>query len=137
LEPGEGVTEPLPESLRPGATSRWKREITEEDVARFAEVSGDRGRHHLERDASGRLLAHGLLTATLPTKLGGDMNYIARTMNFEFLKAVYAGDELTCVGTVVSTIAQTPRFKLSLSFEVRNQYGELVLRGTTSGQILR
>ena len=127
----------VPASLRPGATKRWTREITDEDIARFADASGDRGRHHLERDAQGRLLAHGLLTATLPTKLGGDMNYMARTMTFEFLKAVYGGDELTCVGTVVSTIAQSARFKVNLSFEIRNKDGELVLRGTTSGQILR
>lgn len=127
----------LPPALRPGAVSRWERTITEEDIARFAELTGDRGRHHLERDEKGRLLAHGLLTATLPTKLGGDMNYMARTMNFEFLKAVHGGDELTCVGTVVSAIAQSSRFKVNLSFEVRNKEGELVLRGTTSGQILR
>lgn len=131
------MTSDLPASLQPGATSRWTREITDEDIARFAEASGDRGRHHLERDEKGRLLAHGLLTATLPTKLGGDMNYMARTMNFEFLKAVYGGDELTCVGTVVSAVAQSSRYKVNLSFEVRNKEGELVLRGTTSGQILR
>ena len=82
-------------------------------------------------------MAHGLLTATLPTKLGGDMNYIARTMNFEFVKAVYAGDELTCVGTVVSAIAQSVRYKVSFAFEIKNQDGEIVLRGTTAGQILR
>jgi 3-hydroxybutyryl-CoA dehydratase len=132
LKPGE-----LPETLRPGAASRWARTITEDDVVRFVELSGDRGRHHLERDDKGRLLAHGLLTATLPTKLGGDMNYIARTMEFEFLKAVYAGDALTCDGTVVSTIAQRARYKVRFAFEVRNQNGETVLRGTTSGQILR
>ena len=129
--------EELPEALRPGAASRWKRAITADDVARFAELSGDRGRHHLAPDEQGRLLAHGLLTATLPTKLGGDMNFIARTMEFEFVKAVYAGDELTCDGTVVSTIPQRARFKVRFSFEVRNQDGETVLRGTTSGQILR
>jgi acyl dehydratase len=127
----------IPPGLRPGAESRWARTITEDDVARFADLSGDRGRHHLERDDKGRLLAHGLLTATLPTKLGGDMNYIARTMEFEFLKAVYAGDRLTCDGTVVSTIAQRARYKVRFAFEVRNQDGETVLRGTTSGQILR
>jgi 3-hydroxybutyryl-CoA dehydratase len=129
--------EDVPAALHPGAKSRWQRTITEADVAGFAELSGDRGRHHLERDEKGRLMAHGLLTATLPTKLGGDMNYIARTMAFEFLKAVYAGDELTCDGTVVSTIVQHARFKVSFAFEVRNQDGETVLRGTTSGQILR
>ena len=127
----------LPESLRPGAVSRWTRAITEEDVARFAALSGDRGRHHRERDARGRLMAHGLLTATLPTKLGGDVDYMARTMTFEFLKPVFAGDTLTCDGTVVSAAVQSARYKVRFSFEVRNQDGEIVLTGTTSGQIKR
>ena len=127
----------LPEALRPGAVSRWQRTITEADVAGFAELSGDRGRHHLERDEKGRLMAHGLLTATLPTKLGGDVNYIARTMAFDFLKPVFSGDTLTCVGTVVSSAIQSARYKVRFSFEVRNQDGEIVLSGTTSGQIKR
>lgn len=127
----------IPEALRPGARTRWTRAITESDVARFAELSGDRGRHHLERDERGRLMAHGLLTATLPTKLGGDMNFIARTMEFEFVKAVYAGDALTCEGVVVATVVQRARFKVRFAFEVRNQDGETVLRGATAGQISR
>ena len=127
----------LPEALRPGAVSRWTRSITEDDVARFADLSGDRGRHHLERDERGRLLAHGLLTATLPTKLGGDMNYMARTMTFNFLKPVFAGDTLACDGVVVSAAVQSARYKVRLSFEVRNQDGVIVLPGTTSGQIKR
>ena len=127
----------LPPALRPGAISRWTREITEDDVMRFADLSGDRGRHHRERDERGRLMAHGLLTATLPTKLGGDLDYIARTMEFNFLKPVYSGDVLTCEGSVVSTAVQSARYKVRLSFEVRNQDGEVVLTGTTSGQIAR
>jgi acyl dehydratase len=129
--------EGLPAALRPGAKSRWTRLITEEDIARFADLSGDRGRHHLEAGANGRLLAHGLLTATLPTKLGGDANFIARTMTFEFLKPVYAGDELACDGVVESAAVQSSRFKVRFAFEVRNQDGVLVLRGASSGQILR
>lgn len=127
----------IPEALRPGSKSRWTRLITAQDIARFAELSGDRGSHHLEADASGRLLAHGLLTATLPTKLGGDLNFIARTMTFEFLKPVYAGDALVCEGVVESAAVQSARFKLRISFEVRNQDGVLVLSGSTSGQVLR
>ncbi|MFI5363788.1 MAG: hotdog domain-containing protein [Elusimicrobiota bacterium] len=127
----------LPAALRPGAVSRWTRAITEDDVARFAELSGDRGRHHLERDERGRLMAHGLLTATLPTKLGGDMDYIARTMEFEFLKPVYAGDVLTCDGAVVASAAQSARYKVRFAFEVRNQDGELVMRGNSAGQVAR
>jgi acyl dehydratase len=127
----------LPAALRPGAGSTWTRAITEADVRNFAEVSGDRGRHHVEPDARGRLMAHGLLTATLPTKLGGDLNYMARTMTFDFVKPVYSGDVLTCAGTVVSTAVQSTRYRVRLSFEVRNQDGEVVLTGTTSGSVLR
>lgn len=127
----------LPAALRRGARSRWTRVITAEDIARFAELSGDRGRHHLEGDASGRLVAHGLLTATLPTKLGGDVSFMASTMTFDFLKPVYAGDVLTCDGLVESSAVQSTRFKVRFAFEVRNQDAELVLRGTSSGQIRR
>lgn len=123
--------------LEAGARVRWSRLITEQDVERFAELSGDRGRHHLERDAQGRLMAHGLLTATLPTKVGGDYDYMARTMNFEFLQAVYAGDTLTCDGLVERVIEQSTRLKVSFSFEVRNQAGVVVLRGTSAGQVLK
>ena len=129
--------EELPAVLRRGAKSRWMRVISAEDIARFAELSGDRGRHHLVGDASGRLLAHGLLTATLPTKLGGDVDFVARTMTFEFLKPVYAGDALTCDGVVESAAVQSSRFKIRFAFEVRNQSGELVLRGASSGSVRR
>lgn len=127
----------LPAALRPGAKKRWTRLITADDIARFAELSGDRGRHHLEGDASGRLMAHGLLTATMPTKLGGDVDYMASTMTFDFLKPVYAGDALTCDGVVESAAVQTSRFKVRFAFEVRNQDGVLVLRGTSAGSVRR
>jgi 3-hydroxybutyryl-CoA dehydratase len=123
--------------LAAGARIVWSRTITEEDVARFAEFSGDKGRHHLQRDAQGRLMAHGLLTATLPTKVGGDYDYMAKTMNFEFLQAVYAGDTLTCEGMVDALIEQRSRTKVRFSFTVRNQDNVVVLRGTSAGQILK
>jgi len=113
----------------------WRRRITEDDIRRFAELSGDRGRHHLEKDGQGRLLAHGLLTATLPTKLGGDLDYVARTMTFDFLKPVYAGDELLCEGRIESVLRKPGRVKARLSFQVSNQRGELVLKGGTTGVV--
>lgn len=130
------MSDTLPAALRPGTVSSWKRTITDEDIARFAELSGDKGRHHYERDEQGRLVAHGLLTATLPTKLGGDLHYMARTMKFDFLKLVHGGDTLTCTGTVVSCVRQSTRYKVRFRFEVVNQRGETVLSGDTSGQIL-
>ena len=45
-------------------------------------------------------MVQGLLTATLPTKVGGDWNYIAREMNFEFLRPVFTGDTIRCEVTI-------------------------------------
>lgn len=45
-------------------------------------------------------MVQGLLTATLPTKIGGDANVLARTMNFEFLKPVFTGDTILCEVTI-------------------------------------
>lgn len=131
------MSEDFPAALRPGAVTRWTRTITREDILRFGELSGDQGRHHVQPDAKGRLMAQGLLTATLPTKLGGDMNYVAKTMTFDFVKAVWSGDVLACEGVVASAAAQSARWRVRLTFEVRNQDGEVVLRGETSGFVAR
>lgn len=122
--------------LKAGAEFAYERLITEEDIRRFSELSGDKGAHHLQPDTQGRLMAHGLLTATLPTKLGGDLDYIARTMRFEFSRPVYSGDLLTCRGTVASVVRQSTRLKVRFLFEILNQKGEPVLKGETQGQIL-
>ncbi len=123
-------------NIEAGARVEWTRKITDEEIARFAELSGDKGTHHLERDAQGRLMAHGLLTATLPTKVGGDLDFIARTMHFEFLRPVYGGDTLTCTGLVESVVKQSTRLKVKFAFEIVNQNGETVLKGSSAGQIL-
>lgn len=120
-----------------GMTLSWTRLVTEQDVLRFAELSGDKGRHHLEKDKDGRLMAHGLLTATMPTKLGGSVDFIAKTMEFHFKGAVYSGDTLTCEGVVLSVIEQSARLKVTFSFTVKNQRGEAVLEGASSGMILK
>lgn len=123
------------EELAAGQTLTWTREVTDDDIAEFGELTGDLGRHHLQRDAKGRLMAHGLLTASMPTKLGGDLHYMARTMHFEFLRPAYGGDTLTCVGKVLSVLRKPTRIKVEFAFEVRNQEGELLMTGTSSGNI--
>ncbi len=123
---------PIKQELKEGARISWDRTVTEEDIRRFGEVSGDKGVHHLEKDADGRLLAHGLLVATLPTKLGGDLDYVARTMHFDFIKPVYSGDSLHCAGRVESVLAKKGRKKVRFSFAVTNQKGVLVMKGNSS-----
>ena len=122
--------------LSKGSRVGWKRRITEEDIRRFTEVSGDSGRHHVSEDARGRLMAQGLLAATMPTKLGGDLDYIARRMIFDFVKPVYSGDELSCEAVVELAMRKPGRTKVEFSFVIRNQDGEVVLTGSSSGVIL-
>ena len=88
--------------MKPGDTLSWTRTFTAEDIALFAKLSGDQGEHHLMPNEHGRLMAHGLLTATLPTKIGGDLNLIAREMTFRFHRPVFAGDTIECVVTLTS-----------------------------------
>ncbi|NIS30185.1 MAG: dehydratase, partial [Actinobacteria bacterium] len=57
--------------IEPGSRHTYERTFDREDVERFAELSRDEGYHHLVAEGDGPVLVHGLLTATLPTKLGG------------------------------------------------------------------
>ncbi|MBI4249900.1 MAG: hypothetical protein HY611_10390 [Elusimicrobia bacterium] len=113
----------------------WNRAITEKDVLEFAKLSGDEGSHHLQKDSRGRLMAHGLLTATLPTKLGGDLNFIADSMIFDFIRPVHSGDTLTCRGTVDSVVPKPRHLKVAFSFSITNQDGRAVLKGSSTGLI--
>ena len=88
-------------------------------------------------DPKGRIMVQGLLTATLPTKLGGDLNYIARRITFEFLRPVFVGDTVTCEGTVLNVAESEDRLEVSMSFRCTNQAGKEVLRGGTEGIIRR
>ena len=88
-------------------------------------------------DSRGRIMVQGLLTATLPTKLGGDLNFIARKMTFEFLRPVFVGDTITCEGVVVKISESEDRLDVSMSIACRNQEGKEVLRGETEGIIRR
>ncbi len=71
--------------MKVGDIITWQRLITEEDIRLFGRVSGDEGIQHITQDEQGRIMAQGLLTATLPTKIGGDLNFIARQMTFQFI----------------------------------------------------
>ncbi len=111
------------------------RQFTKQDVESFAEVSGDRGVHHMRPDDKGRIMLQGLLTATLPTKLGGDLNYIARTMDFEFLRPVFAGDTITAEAVVEEATVTSKGTVAKVRYVCRNQEGKEVLVGITDGLI--
>ena len=123
--------------MQVGDVITWQRTFTEEDVRLFAKISGDEGEHHFVPDEKGRLMAHGLLTATLPTKIGGDINLIASEMTFAFHRPVFVGDTITCEVTLIELEPQEKYFKLNSSWVCRNQNGKEVMTGGGRGVIRR
>ncbi|GIN94800.1 enoyl-CoA hydratase [Siminovitchia terrae] len=123
-------------SLKVGDIILSERTFSVRDVGLFTEISGDKGNHHIIPDEQGRLVIQGLLTATLPTKVGGDNNILARTMNFEFLRPVFTGDTIICEVKIEKYERQkNNRTAISASFSCENQNEKEVLKGNFSGVI--
>jgi 3-hydroxybutyryl-CoA dehydratase len=123
--------------LKAGDIITFERTFSARDVALFTEISGDEGIHHLTPDEQGRLVVQGLLTATLPTKVGGDHNVLARTMNFEFFRPVFTGDAIICEVKIEKYERQeNNRTAISASFICKNQNEKDVLKGEFAGVIL-
>lgn len=124
-------------SLKVGDIIQFERTFTKEDVELFTKVSMDEGNHHTNPDELGRLVVQGLLTATLPTKVGGDYNVLARTMNFEFLRPVFTGDTIRCAVTIEKLEEKdNNRTSILATFQCTNQLEKQVLSGNFAGVIL-
>lgn len=123
--------------LEAGATHTVVRAFTQSDVRQFGELSGDTQPRHTEPDSSGRLLVHGLLTATLPTQIGGDLDVLARTMTFDFERPVYTGEGITCTWTTESVDVRDDRYVLEASVVCENEDDEVVLTGSVEGLVWR
>ncbi len=122
--------------LQAGDRRTIERTFTVEEVETFARLSGDTGEQHTRADAEGRRMVHGLLLASMPTKLGGTMNFLARDFTFEFLRPVYTGEIVRCE-VVVTSAEPVPRgIRLESAWEcVRTSTGEVVMRGRASGLV--
>ncbi|ELY46070.1 hotdog family protein [Natronorubrum sulfidifaciens] len=116
-------------------THTFERTFTTDDVERFAALSGDRQDQHTEPDSDGRLLVHGLLTATLPTKIGGDLEVLATEMTFQFRRPVYTGEQITCLWTFDTVDEQGDRYAVTVDVECTNSDAESVLTGDIEGLI--
>ena len=121
--------------MKAGDVVAWERTFTDEDVRLFARFSGDEGEHHLQPDGAGRLMVHGLLTATMPTKVGGDINFIARRLTFNFLRPVFSGDTVRCEVKIEELEEREHYTHLKSSWVCRNQHGKEVMTGDAEGVI--
>ncbi|WP_435063912.1 hotdog domain-containing protein [Halobaculum sp. EA56] len=120
----------------PGSVIRHERTFGVEEVRTFADLSGDRGEHHRRPDEEGRLLVHGLLTATLPTKIGGDLDVLARTMTFDFRRPVYTGQRVVCEVTVEDVRRRDDRAEVEADIACHRDGDEVVMTGEFEGVVL-
>jgi len=123
--------------LHVGEKITFERRFTKEDVELFTRVSKDEGVHHITPDEQGRIVVQGLLTATLPTKVGGDYNVLARKMNYEFLRPVFSDDTIRCDVIIEQYEPDGKnRTAITTTFTCTNQLEKEVLKGSFSGIIL-
>ena len=122
-------------SIKVGDVFKYERRFTEEEVFEFANITGDKGRHHMEYDENGRLMVHGLLTASIGTKVGEELHYIARELVSEFIRPVFAGDTITWELTLTNVEQMEGYKKVSIESVYRNQNEKTVLVGTSYGVI--
>jgi len=112
-----------------------ERTFTEADVRRFAEVSGDDQPRHVEPDDEGRLMVQGLLTATLPTEIGGDLEVLASRLDFRFRRPVYTGETITCEWRCVEVTDEGDRLAVVGDVTCTNEDGDVVMSCTAEGYV--
>ena len=119
-----------------GTRATRERTITDDDIVRFAEVSGDRNPVHLDADYAarspfGQRIAHGFLIGSLiSAAIGMDLPgpgsiYLGQTL--KFVAPVHIGDTVT-VSVEVIKVREDKRL-ITLRTDCTNQNGTLVLTG--------
>jgi len=119
-----------------GDTASVTKRFTQEDVEKFAELSGDRNPIHLDEERAkgsrfGRRIAHGMLTSSLISNVIGNelpgvgSIYLGQTL--QFLAPVFPGDTITARATVTSVREDKPIVKIETV--CTNQRDETVIKG--------
>ena len=123
------------EGFQIGDTIRISRTFSEDDMIRFAEITKDYNPVHFDdRFASVKKfksrICHGLLVASLLTEIGGQIGWLASSMNFQYKKPVYFEDTLTCQFTI-SQIDDRGRAQADVIY--KNQNGATVIEASLTG----
>lgn len=119
------------------------REVTDELVRKFADVSGDYNPIHLDEEFAkttrfGRRIAHGMLSgAFISAVLGNEFQgikivYLSQTLRFT--APVFLGDTVTATATV--TAIREDKGVVTLETVCTNQNGEILVKGESAVMIL-
>ena len=130
-------------TLKVGDTFTVQREVTDELIRKFAEVSGDYNPIHLEEEFAsktrfGKRIAHGMLGASFISAVLGyklteqKIVYLGQTLRFT--APVFIGDTVTAKA-VVKDIREDKQI-VTVETTCENQAGETVITGEAKIMIL-
>lgn len=129
--------------LKIGQQFSTSREVTDELVRKFADVSGDYNPIHLDEEFAkstrfGRRIAHGMLSgAFISAVLGNefrDMKIVYLSQTMKFTAPVFLGDTVTATATV--TNIREERGIVTLETICTNQDGKLLVKGEAAVMIM-
>ena len=119
------------------AVVTFTKEVTQEDINTFADVTGDHNPLHSNEEYAARTrfkqpIAHGMfgagvISAALGTRLAPESVVVYLGQNLRFRAPVLAGDTITATCTV--TTVEVEKSRLSLQTIVTNQDGVEVIIG--------
>ncbi len=122
--------------LKIGQTAEYKRTITEKDIEKFADVSGDHNPIHLDENYATKTffkgrIAHGMLSVSfISTVLAQELpgpGSIYLKQEIDFRKPVRIGDTITAKVKIIYKDDEKER--ITLRTTCVNQHNELVVDG--------
>jgi acyl dehydratase len=130
-------------NLKIGDKFTTSREVTDELIRKFAEVSGDYNPIHLDEEFAkttrfGRRIAHGMLSgAFISAVLGYELKerkivYLSQTL--KFTAPVFIGDTVTATATVTRIREDKP--VVTIETVCTNQHGETLVTGEAAVMVL-
>ena len=132
------------DEIQIGQTAELKHKITQEDINKFIDLTGDDNKLHTDSEFAAKTsfkkpVAHGMLGATfistiIGTKLPGD-GALWYSQNLEFLSPVRVGDSLTIRAEVISK--DDRQQAIELKTDIINQDRKVVTRGFSKVKILK
>jgi acyl dehydratase len=128
---------PAVPGIKVGDTARRSRTVSEDDIALFTRLTGDRNPLHYDRERAARSrfgglivqggVTSGLLNAVVAEDLPGPGSVFLH-VDWSFRAPVHPGDRITAEVEVLEARADKPITRLRTT--ISNQHGTTVLDGT-------
>ena len=129
--------------IKIGDSFSTQREVTDELIRKFADVSGDYNPIHLDEEVAkktrfGQRIAHGMLSGAFNSAVLGyelrerSIDYLSQTL--KFTAPVFVGDTVTATATVTTIREDKPI--VTLETICSNQNGEVLVKGEAAIMIL-